>query len=151
MVGGVMTHVMHGAESTVRQPVLLPIEPANVADSRLDACIERATVALLAAQRRDGHWVFELEADATIPAEYILLKHYLGEPDATLEKKIANYLHRIQGSHGGWPLFHDGPFNISASVKAYFALKAVGDAPDAPHMRRAREAILAHGGAGTTN
>src|SRR5207249_12119817 len=70
---------------------------------------------------------------------------------ATLEKKIANYLRRIQGSHGGWPLYHDGPFNISASVKAYFALKAVGDAPDAPHMRRAREAILAHGGAGTTN
>ena len=57
----------------------------------------------------------------------------------------------MQGVHGGWPLFHDGPFNISASVKAYFALKAIGDAPDAPHMRRAREAILAHGGAGTTN
>src|SRR5882757_2536774 len=147
MVGGVMAHVMQGAESAVRQPV----KPANLADSKVDACIERATVALLAAQRRDGHWVFELEADATIPAEYVLLKHYLGEPDAILEKKIANYLRRIQGAHGGWPLYHDGPFNISASVKAYFALKAAGDAPDAPHMRRAREAILAHGGAGTTN
>ena len=31
---------------------------------------------------------------------------------------------------------HDGPFNISASVKAYFALKVIGDSPDAPHMRR---------------
>ena len=37
-----------------------------------------ATQALLACQRPDGHWVFELEADATIPAEYVLLKHYLG-------------------------------------------------------------------------
>jgi len=146
-----MAHVMHGAESAVRQPVVLPVEPASTGDSRLDACLKRSTDALLAAQRRDGHWVFELEADATIPAEYVLLRHYLGEPEPALEKKIAKYLRRIQGSHGGWPLFHDGPFNISASVKAYFALKAIGDAPDAPHMRKAREAILAHGGAGATN
>ena len=103
-------------------------------------------------QHRDGHWVFELEADATIPAEYVLLRHYLGEPvDAQLEAKIAAYLRRIQGAHGGWPLFHDGEFNISASVKAYFALKMIGDAPDAEHMRRAREAILARGGAAGSN
>ena len=53
--------------------------------------------------------MFELEADATIPAEYVLLRHYLGEPvDAALEAKIAVYLRRIQGEHGGWPLFRDG-------------------------------------------
>ena len=112
------------------------VEPTVVADSRVDDCIERATGALLAEQRRDGHWVFELEADATIPAEYVLLRRYLGEPDPALEQKIANYLRRNQAAHGGWPLFHDGPFNISASVKAYFALKVIGDSPDAPHMRR---------------
>jgi squalene-hopene/tetraprenyl-beta-curcumene cyclase len=118
----------------------------------LDEVIGRASAALFAQQRADGHWVFELEADATIPAEYILMKHYLGEtPDPVLEAKIARYLMRIQGDHGGWPLFHAGAFNISASVKAYFALKMVGHAPDAPHMKRAREAILAHGGAATSN
>ena len=118
----------------------------------LEGAIGRATEALLALQRADGHWVFELEADATIPAEYILLKHYLGEtPDPVLEAKIARYLMRIQGAHGGWPLFHAGAFNISASVKAYFALKMVGHATDAPHMKRARVAILAHGGAATSN
>ncbi len=86
--------------------------------------------------------MFELEADATIPAEYVLLRHYLGEPvDAALEAKIAVYLRRIQGAHGGWPLFHDGDFDMSATVKAYFALKMIGDDPQAPHMRRAREAI----------
>ena len=127
------------------------VDPLDIAEATLDACIERSTGALLAEQRRDGHWVFELEADATIPAEYILLKRYLGEPDPPLEAKIASYLRRIQAAHGGWPLFHDGPFNISASVKAYLALKVIGDSPDAPHMRRAREAILAHGGAGTSN
>ncbi len=103
-------------------------------------------------QQRDGHWVFELEADATIPAEYVLLRHFCGEPvDAELERKIAAYLRRIQGAHGGWPLFHDGDFDMSASVKAYFALKMIGDAPTRRHMRRAREAILARGGAARTN
>ena len=88
----------------------------------LDRGISRATQALLDQQRGDGHWVFELEADATIPAEYVLLRHYLGEPDdLELERKIGVYLRRIQGEHGGWPLFHGGAFDISASVKAYFA------------------------------
>lgn len=118
----------------------------------LDGDIDRATAALKRLQRSDGHWVFELEADATIPSEYVLLRQYLGEPDdLELERKIGVYLRRIQGEHGGWPLFHDGAFDISASVKAYFCLKMIGDDPDAPHMARARAAILARGGAGEAN
>jgi squalene-hopene/tetraprenyl-beta-curcumene cyclase len=114
--------------------------------------IDLATKALLDRQRPDGHWVFELEADATIPAEYILLRHYLGEPDdLELERKIAVYLRRVQGAHGGWPLFHDGAFDVSATIKAYFALKMIGDTPDTPHMARAREALLARGGAAKCN
>ncbi len=110
----------------------------------LDRHIDAATQALLARQRADGHCLFELEADATIPAEYVLLRHYLGEPvDAALEAEIAAYLRRIQGAHGGWPLFPDGAFDMSATVKAYFALKMIGDSPQAEHMRRAREAIRA--------
>jgi squalene-hopene/tetraprenyl-beta-curcumene cyclase len=118
----------------------------------LDGAIGAATAALLRQQKPDGHWVFELEADATIPSEYVLLVYYLGEqPNLELEKKIGVYLRRIRGSHGGWPLYHDGAFDISATVKAYFALKMIGDSPDAPHMREAREAILARGGAQRTN
>jgi squalene-hopene/tetraprenyl-beta-curcumene cyclase len=118
----------------------------------LEADIDRAVQALVRRQRPDGHWVFELEADATIPSEYILLRHYLGEPeDLKLERKIAVYLRRIQGEHGGWPLFHGGAFDISASVKAYFCLKMIGDRPDAPHMVKARNAILAYGGAERAN
>ena len=48
-------------------------------------------------------------------------------------------------------MFHAGAFDISATVKAYFALKMIGDDIDAPHMTRAREAILANGGAAATN
>ena len=122
-----------------------------VDDAALLSAQTRAADALTRRQRKDGHFVFELEADATIPAEYVLLEHFLARIDPDLEAKIGVYLRGIQGTHGGWPLFHDGAFNISASVKAYFALKAIGDDPDAPHMRRAREAILAAGGAERTN
>ena len=129
--------------------------PATLAD-RLDPALERhigaATDAILAEQQPDGHWVYELEADATIPAEYVLMVHYFAEePDLELERKIGVYLRRIQGAHGGWPLFHDGDFDMSASVKAYFALKMIGDDIDADHMRRAREAILTRGGAVKSN
>src|SRR5262249_50590623 len=124
----------------------------SIAASELEGAVAAAARALLGQQKADGHFVFELEADATIPAEYVLLTHWRGEaPDLQLERKIANYLRRIQGEHGGWPLFHDGRCNVSASVKAYFALKMIGDDPEAPHMARARQAILAHGGAAESN
>ena len=102
-------------------------------------------------QNREGDWCFELEADVTIPAEYILLEHFLGTIDEEIERKLAVYLRATQADHGGWPLFHGGEFNISASVKAYYALKLAGDDPGTPHMTRAREAILAHGGAAKAN
>jgi squalene-hopene/tetraprenyl-beta-curcumene cyclase len=121
----------------------------------LDTAIETAKASLIGEQRDDGHFVYELEADATIPAEYVLLEHYLDRIEPELEAKIGVYLRDIQGNHetnpGGWPLFHGGKFDISASVKAYYALKCIGDDPAAPHMARAREVILAHGGAARTN
>ena len=129
----------------------LAVDMLSRNDPALDRSIDAAAAALLRRQHSDGHWVFELEADATIPAEYVLLEHYLDRVDPVLEAKIGVYLRRIQGSHGGWPLFHDGAFNLSASVKAYFALKAIGDDPAAPHMARARQAIIEAGGAARCN
>lgn len=124
----------------------------SISAQRLNTSIDAATVALMGLQRADGHFVFELEADATIPAEYVLTRHYLGEPvDAALEAKIATYLRRIQSADGGWPLFHEGASHVSASVKGYFALKMIGERVDAPHMVRAREWILAQGGAANSN
>ena len=117
----------------------------------LDAAVAHAQAALLREQKPDGHFAFELEADATIPAEFVLLTHFLDRPDVALERAIGVYLRGIQGAHGGWPLFHDGAFNLSASVKAYFALKMIGDDPTAAHMARARVAILAAGGAARSN
>jgi squalene-hopene/tetraprenyl-beta-curcumene cyclase len=133
------------------QPIVSPAlhVPGHVPG--LNDAIGRAVGSLLSSQHEDGHWVFELEADATIPAEYVLLQHYLGTPEPDIERRIARYLRGAQGPHGGWQLFYGGKFDLSASVKAYFALKAAGEATDAPHMERARAAILAHGGAGRCN
>ncbi|MGH1571548.1 squalene--hopene cyclase [Methylobacterium sp. P31] len=114
--------------------------------------VAQATRALTALSHDDGHICFELEADATIPSEYVLFHHFRGtQVRDGLEAKIGNYLRRTQGPHGGWALVHEGPFDMSCTVKAYFALKMIGDDIEAPHMRRAREAILARGGAANSN
>jgi squalene-hopene/tetraprenyl-beta-curcumene cyclase len=129
------------ARAPVRAPATSPLERA----------LEQARAALIGLQHADGFWLFELEADCTIPAEYILMMHYLDELDPALEAKLATYLRARQAEHGGWPLYHGGEFNISCSVKVYFALKLAGDSPEAAHMRSARAAILARGGAARVN
>ena len=82
-------------------------------DARLDDAVARAAAALEARRSPDGHWVFPLEADATIPSEYVLLEHFLDRIDPALESRIGVYLRARQGEHGGWPLFHGGRFDIS--------------------------------------
>jgi len=135
----------------MNEPVQPPgIQPVTAA--ALEESVARAADAILADQHPEGYWLYELEADATIPAEYVLLVHYLGEtPKPELEAKIARYLRRIQRADGGWPLFTDGAMDVSATVKAYFALKMIGDLPEAEHMQRARRAIIAAGGAEKSN
>ena len=139
-------------ETPARAPDARPgPNPAEGLEGRIDRAIATACASLRARQAADGHWVFPLEADVTIPAEYILLEHFVDDVDAALQARLADYIRRRQGADGGWPLFHEGEADVSASVKAYFALKCVGDDPDAPHMRRAREAILERGGAAQCN
>ncbi|HJN23404.1 MAG TPA: prenyltransferase/squalene oxidase repeat-containing protein, partial [Rhodospirillales bacterium] len=125
--------------------------PEGSKEDPIEKLVEEASDWLISRQAKDGHWAFELEADATIPAEYILLNHYLDLVDGETETKLATYLFSIQANHDGWSLYHGGDFDISASVKAYFALKLVGEDIDAPHMVKARDAILAHGGAAKCN
>jgi squalene-hopene/tetraprenyl-beta-curcumene cyclase len=126
---------------------------AQAIDRRLDDAIDTAREALLRNQAEDGSWCFEFEADCTIPAEYILMMHFMDEIDEVLQQRIARYLRAQQqlDTHGGWPQYLGGAIDISCTVKCYYALKLAGDDPQAPHMRRAREAILALGGAARSN
>lgn len=117
----------------------------------LDRAISKAQDKLLSLQDKDGFWVFDLEADCTISAEYIMMMHYIGEIDETLQAKIAIYLRSRQSEDGSYPLFTGGPGDISGSVKVYYALKMAGDSIDAPHMARLRAYILGQGGAAKAN
>lgn len=119
--------------------------------SSLDRAVADARDALIARQNAKGYWLFELEADCTIPAEYVMMMHFLDEIDLALEKKLCVYIRAHQTESGGWPLYYGGDFNMSCSVKSYYALKLAGDDPNAPHMARARKAILERGGAARSN
>lgn len=119
--------------------------------SVLDRAIASAKDSLLGLQNPAGYWVFELEADCTIPAEYILMMHYMDELDPGLQRKIANFLRGRQSADGSHPLYTGGDGDLSCTVKTYYALKLAGDSPDAAHMRKARLWILAQGGAAKAN
>jgi squalene-hopene/tetraprenyl-beta-curcumene cyclase len=117
----------------------------------VEKAIHRAQEYVLSIQHPLGYWVGELEADSTLTSEYLMLRRFLGRVDQDLERKAANYLRAKQLPDGGWDLFPGSPSDISATVKAYFALKLVGHGPDEPFMAKARENILAKGGVTKAN
>ena len=100
---------------------------------------------------KDGSFVYELEADVTIPAEYILMMHFIGKINIKLQEKIVVYILRTQNSEGGWSLFFEGETDISATVKAYYALKLSGFNPKSNAMVKAKNLILKLGGAENVN
>jgi squalene-hopene/tetraprenyl-beta-curcumene cyclase len=112
----------------------------------LDLAILRGTEALLARQDAAGFWVHELEADATITSEYVLLRRWLGIPEPARETRAARHLLALQLPDGGWPIYANGPANISATVKAYFALKMTGLPPTHPALARACRCVRDLGG-----
>ncbi len=117
----------------------------------LDSAIALATKQLLSLQNEAGYWVFELEADCSIPSEYILMMHFMDEIDEGLQTKIANFLRTQQSADGSYPLYKGGTGDISCTIKAYYAMKMAGDSIHATHMAKAREWILAKGGAAKGN
>ncbi len=120
--------------------------------ARIAAAIDASRQYLFGIQEReDGYWCGELGADTTLVSDYILLHRLLGTEDPKRTHKCAVEILNRQNADGGWPIFNDGPSNISASVKAYFALKMAGYGPDHPQLVKARERILAMGGVTEVN
>ena len=145
--------------TTETKPITAPaLAPASDLDSpdallaeHLDRRIALARENLLGLQAEDGHWIGELEADSVLESEYILLLHFLGRSDEERVQKMARRIRRLQLQEGGWAIYHGGPPEVSASVKAYFVLKLLGDDPDDAHMAKARRVILDLGGIEATN
>ena len=99
-----------------------------------------------------GFWCGELEADTTLESDYILFLHLLAPGKHQLKiSRLARYVARHQLEDGTWNIYHGGPGELSATVKAYLALKLAGYSVDGPLLVKAREAILRLGGAENVN
>jgi squalene-hopene/tetraprenyl-beta-curcumene cyclase len=111
-----------------------------------DEATERGADFLLSLQDPAGYWWAELEANVTMAAEHLLLEHFLGIADANRWAQICRYLLQHQSEDGSWPVYYNGPGDVSVTTEAYFALKLAGTDPDRPEMVRAREFVRANGG-----
>ncbi len=118
------------------------------APSRLDGALQRAQAALLRQQNPDdGFWCGELRGgDVTIEADTIMLYHFLGQGASPKLPALAQTIRAAQLPDGGWPVYPGGPADLSATVKAYWALKLAGVPVDDPVLRAARPRIAALGG-----
>lgn len=120
-------------------------------EDEVQEALSRTSRWLLEHQYSDGHWCAELQGDSILESETLILWAFLGQERSDLARRLAQYLLEIQRPEGGWTSFPGGPVNPSASVEAYFALKLSGYDPESEPMRRARQAILQHGGADRVN
>src|SRR6059036_1325652 len=121
-------------------------ESYSAADEEITRAITRAQENVLRQQKPDGHWCGELIVDSTLCSDYILFMHWCGDVGAQLQRRCVRHILKRQLQDGGWNIYHAGPSEINASVKAYFALKLAGCSVDAPFMREARASILRLGG-----
>ncbi len=99
-------------------------------------------------QRQDGQgwWVGELETNATMTAEHVLLLRFLGLPLDAIRAGAVQHLLGCQRRDGSWALYHDGPADLSTTIEAYAALKVLGVDPARDEMARALHVILQLGG-----
>ena len=138
---------MHiGAAAPQIERVIFTDTPAGSARERLETAIRRAQQNLLRLQHAEGYWCGELFVDSTLCSDAVLYMHWADELDFVLQEKCVAHIRRRQLPDGGWNIHEGGPSEVSASVKAYFALKLAGHAPTQPWMQEARACILRLGG-----
>ena len=112
--------------------------------------LNRARHHALGLQHAQGWWQGELETNVTMDAEDLLLREFLGLHDDETIAAAARWIRHQQRDDGTWANFYGGPADLSTTVEAYVALRLAGDEPDAPHMKRACDWILAQGGVEAT-
>ena len=73
--------------------------------SRVAAAIDGARNCLFSEQHEEGYWCGELEADATLEADYIILHTLLGTGNPERLAKAARYILQHQNEDGGWSIY----------------------------------------------
>jgi len=121
-------------------------EQRGSANARRQAALDRAVRHLLGRQQPDGYWRGHLETNVTMDAEDLMMRQFLGVRTEEQTQASARWIRRQQREDGSWANFRGGPADPSTTAEAYVALRLAGDAPDEPHMVRAREVVLEHGG-----
>ena len=122
------------------------VQQTGASTDAVSGAVRLAQQNLLRLQNPDGYWAGELFVDSTLCSDYVLFMHWDSKVDPVLQEKCVAHIRRRQLADGGWNIYEDGPSEINATVKAYFALKLAGHSPDAPWMREARATVLRLGG-----
>ena len=133
--------------SPVQPPVLPPATPAlDEFSARYQAALQRSQNYLLSEQKPEGYWVGELLVDSTLVSDMVAFHHWDGSVEAEWQRKAVNHIFAMQLPDGGWNIYHGGPSEVNATIKAYLALKLAGVSVKDPRMLKAREVALHFGG-----
>jgi len=146
-------------ESTGASRRRLVEQPSRFSREQVIQAMQRAVDALSAQQAAEGFWCGELTADTTLESDYILLQLWLYQPDENgwnpptrrrIDRAAKSILER-QLPDGGFSIYAGGPSDVSATIKAYCALKLAGIPPYGDAMQAAHVRILALGGLQAAN
>ena len=134
------------------------LQITDVLLARTAEAAKRVAALLANQQSQEGFWCAPLSADTTLESDWVLLQLWLSPPSlsgawapsnrAQIDKAARSILSR-QLPDGGFNIYPGGPSDVSASVKAYFALKLAGITGE--RLDALRERILALGGLQAVN
>ncbi len=137
--------MLTGSESRVQSaPSLAEAQPGFVRD--LEAAVLRAQENLFRLQKPEGYWNGELLVDSTLVSDTVIYHHWNGKVDKAWQRKAVHHIFSMQLPDGGWNIYHGGPSEVNATIKAYLALKLAGVPETDPRMLKAREVALHFGG-----
>lgn len=123
-------------------------QPAAAPQSwpELEAALKRSQNYLFSIQKPEGYWVGELMVDSTLVSDTIAYHHWNGKVDSEWQRKAVNHILSMQLPDGGWNIYHGGPAEVNATIKAYLALKLAGMPVTDARLLRAREVAMNLGG-----
>ena len=94
----------------------------------------------------DGHWLGELKSNASITAEYVMLKQALKLGFSDDGDDLRSWLLSEQNPNGSWGIAPDYRGDVSTTAEVYLALKILGLVPGSTCMTRARNFVVSSGG-----